>query len=78
IRPFVQTWQEITENQNLPATGQIMVNLTNPLNVVRGILKDIHNASQVPAEIIDSKMDVYALDLDSWASLSLYYEAIET
>jgi len=41
--------------------------------VINALMQDLHNASSVKSELLPNE-DVYALNVDSWASLNFVYE----
>lgn len=73
IQPFQQTLKALSTKQNLKLVQEQVLNIINPLEVVRALLQDLHRASAVPANIIGSSTDVYALDVNAWATLSFVY-----
>lgn len=56
--------------------GERIIDLSNPLEVGRAMLEDLHAASAVSAEALGSATDVYAFDVNSWATLSFFYLAV--
>ena len=52
---------------------QQVLNVTNPMAVINALMQDLHNASSVKSELLPNE-DVYALNVDSWASLNFVYE----
>ena len=74
IRPFDQTLKALAAQQNFKLDQQQILNVTNPIAVIKSLMKDLHHASAVSEGLIASNSDVYALDVDSWATLNFVYE----
>ncbi len=74
IQPFQQTLKALSTKQNLKLVQEQVLNIINPLEVVRALLQDLHRASAVPSTIIGSNGDVYALDVNAWATLRFVYQ----
>ena len=73
-QPFQQTLKALSTKQNLKLVQEQVLNIINPLEVARALLQDLHRASAVPSDIIGSNADVYALDVNAWATLSFVYK----
>ena len=56
--------------------GQRIGDLFNPLEVARAVLKDLHDASAVAPDLIGAASDIYALDVNAWATLSFIYQVV--
>jgi hypothetical protein len=50
--------------------------LLNSLEVAQAVLQDLHNASASVTETITPTTDTYALDVNTWASLSFVYQIV--
>jgi hypothetical protein len=72
--PFRQTLAAISAPPNLKFESEAILNLANPLEVAKAMLQDLHQASGVGTEIIGSATDVYALDVNAWATLKMSWE----
>ncbi len=48
--------------------------LSHPIPIAKALLQDLHDGSNVSSEIAGSPFDVYALDVNSWATLSFFYQ----
>ena len=73
-RPFNQTsvllaTQQRTGNNTIAGTP-----LINTLEVVQAILQDLHQASELPPML--NQPDVYALDVNTWATMRFVYQVI--
>ncbi|MGQ4646801.1 caspase family protein [Lyngbya aestuarii] len=56
--------------------GERIDDLFNPLEVAQGVLQDLHNASNVSADIIGTVSDSYVLDVNAWATLNFIYQVV--
>ncbi|MBE9168449.1 caspase family protein [Pleurocapsales cyanobacterium LEGE 06147] len=74
IQPFQQTLKALSTKQNLKLVQEQVLNIINPLEVARALLQDLHRASAVPSTITGSNADVYALDVNAWATLNFVYK----
>ena len=75
VRPFGQTLKAFANQQNYKLNQEQVLNVTNSIEVVNSLLQDLHDASSVPEKLLPSN-DVYALNVESWASLNFVYEVI--
>ncbi|MGL5832701.1 MAG: caspase family protein [Waterburya sp.] len=73
VQPFTETLKAFVSQQNFKLDQQQVLNVTNPLEVINAVMQDLHNTSSVAAELLPSE-DVYALDVNSWATLKFVYE----
>ena len=73
VQPFSKTHQTLTNQQNFKPDQQKVLNLVNPVAVITSLMEDLHNASSVDSALLPNQ-DVYALNVDSWATLNLIYE----
>ncbi len=73
-KPFSNTLRLISQIPTATLARPHILNISDPLRIVRGILQDLNDASAVSSEIIDPNTDVYALDTKSWASLKFTYQ----
>ena len=72
--PFTETNSALSTKQNLKREKEQVINISNPLEVTRALLQDLHQASAVKSEIIGSNSNIYALDVRNWATISFAYE----
>ncbi|BAZ46667.1 peptidase C14 caspase catalytic subunit p20 [Chondrocystis sp. NIES-4102] len=73
IQPFAQTLKALASQQNAKLDQQQILNLVNPQQVLKAIMQDLHAASGVDSKLLPSN-EVYALDVNCWATLSFVYE----
>lgn len=73
--PFTQAFQVLEAEMRSKADVRPVMALLNPLEVVQAVLEDLHQASSstVPLE----PADAYALDVNTWATLSFIYQVVE-
>jgi hypothetical protein len=73
VKPFEQTLKALATQQNIKLDQQQVLNVVNPQVVLQALMQDLHTASSVSSELLPSN-DVYALDVNCWATLSFVYE----
>lgn len=71
--PFAQTLAAIEMQQ---ARDAVSVVLSNPLNVARAVLEDLHAASIPSVQKVGISTDDLALDVGVWATLSFVYRVV--
>ncbi|NJL53249.1 MAG: hypothetical protein HC930_15625 [Hydrococcus sp. SU_1_0] len=75
VQPFTETLRAFASQQNFKLDQQQVLNVTNPLVVVNAVMQDLHDTSSVAKELLPNE-EVYALDVNSWATLKFVYEVI--
>lgn len=73
VAPFAETLKAFATQQNYKFDQQQILNVTNPMALMKALLQDLHNASTVLDGLVPND-DVYALNVDSWATLNFIYE----
>jgi hypothetical protein len=73
IKPFDKTLKAFANQQNYKLNQEQVLNVTNPIDVINALLQDLHDASSVEQKLLPSN-DVYALNVESWATLDFVYE----
>ncbi|MDJ0903852.1 MAG: caspase family protein [Xenococcus sp. MO_188.B8] len=73
-KPFSNTLKLISQIPTATLSRPHILNISDPLGIVRGILQDLNDASAVSSKIIDPNSNVYALNTKSWASLKFTYQ----
>ena len=73
VRPFEKTLKALAAQQNLKLDQQQVLNVGNSIVVVKSLMEDLHEASLLSTDIVTDN-NVYALDVNSWASLNFVYE----
>jgi hypothetical protein len=74
--PFKKAIAALESARRPKGEGEQIGDLFNPLEVSRAVLQDLHNASAVPPESIGMASDVYALDVNVWATVSFIYRVV--
>jgi len=74
IEPFTNTLKALAAQQNLKLDQNQVLNVVNPIAAIESLMKDLHTASSVSNNLISDKPDVYALDVNAWATLNFVYE----
>ncbi len=74
--PFNQAMAKLQEGMISTVKGERIDNLFNSLDVVQGILQDLHQGSGVSSDWIGTISDSYALDVNAWATLSFIYQVV--
>ncbi|MDJ0717979.1 MAG: caspase family protein [Prochloraceae cyanobacterium] len=76
IAPFENTIKALAVKKHLKGEKEQVVELPNPLEVARALLSDLHGASAVSEKITASSSDVWALDVNTWGTLSFVYQVV--
>lgn len=74
--PFKKAIAALEAARRPKGEGVQIGDLFNPLEVSRAVLQDLHSASAVPPESIGMASDVYALDVNVWATMSFIYRVV--
>ncbi len=74
--PFNNTFEALKSQGYFFGERKAAVKLSNPLSIAHALLQDLHDASQVSATITGSSFDVYALDVNAWATFSVIYQVV--
>lgn len=77
VQPFSKTLKALADQQNFKLDQQQVLNVVNPITVIKSLLEDLHLASAASASLIGNS-DVYALDVNCWATLDCVYEISNT
>ncbi|HEY9770091.1 MAG TPA: caspase family protein [Coleofasciculaceae cyanobacterium] len=73
VQPFQATLKAFSTQQNFKLDQQQVLNVTNSIAVINSLMQDLHQASSVSSELLTNG-NVYALDVNSWATLKFVYE----
>ncbi|MEL6927542.1 MAG: caspase family protein [Cyanobacteria bacterium J06600_6] len=73
VQPFSETLKAFASQQNFKLDQQQILNVPNPTAVITAVMEDLHNSSSVDRELLPNE-DVYALNVNSWATLKFIYE----
>lgn len=74
--PFTKTLKVLSQISQSKGEGERIIDLPNPLNVVKALQEDLQQASQVSSEVTGSDSSVYALNVNCWATLSFVYQVV--
>ena len=74
VKPFTKTLKALATQQNLKLNQEQVVNVVNPIAVIKSLMEDLHAASSVSGDLVANLDSVYALDVNSWATLNFVYE----
>ena len=77
-KPFNKTLNLITEQLANKSSDRPITNLSNPLEIAKAILTDLHQSSDVASEILSPNSDVYTLDVDNWISFQFNYDVVRS
>jgi hypothetical protein len=73
---FSKTLLALSNAKYSAADQQLISTLTNPLEVAKALLQDLHDASGVKTDTGTSNPDSYILDVNHWASLSFCFQVV--
>ena len=73
VKPFAKTLTALANQPTFKLDQEQILNVTNPVAVINSLMEDLHVASSVSPELLPNG-DVYALDVNHWATLSFIYE----
>ncbi|NES22989.1 MAG: DUF4384 domain-containing protein, partial [Symploca sp. SIO3E6] len=76
LAPFPKAIKALQAARHPQGEGERIGNLFYPLPIVQALLQDLHDASAVAPEVIGSISDNYALDVNTWATLSFIYQVV--
>jgi hypothetical protein len=74
--PFSKTLEALATVKYPTADLQPISTLVNPLEVVKALLQDLHDASAVKVEKNGTATDSYIWDVNNWASLSFSFQVV--
>ena len=75
-QPFTKTLNVLSQIPQSKGEGERIVDLPEPLKVVKAVQEDLQAASKVSNEVTGSDSSVYALNVNCWATLSFVYQVI--
>ncbi|WP_066384685.1 MULTISPECIES: caspase family protein [unclassified Anabaena] len=71
--PFPETLKALETAKYPTGDQQPITTLVNPLVIAQALLQDLHNASNVKAEMNGTANDYYILDVSHWASVNFSF-----
>ncbi|MBD1863388.1 MULTISPECIES: caspase family protein [Trichocoleus] len=75
--PFTQTLAALEAAMRPMGEVQRLGAPSNPLEIAQAIWQDLHQASAVPTQTLSISTDMWALDVNHWATLSFLYQVVE-
>ena len=75
-QPFKNTLSLLSKQPVAKRELPELVNVSEPLELTKAILQDLHASSKVSQEVLSSNDDSYALDVEHWASFNFIYDVI--
>jgi hypothetical protein len=76
--PFTQSYHLLETEMRAKADARQVTLVSNPLEVVQTVLQDLHQGSSAALPKLEVPADMYALDVNTWATLSFVHEVVET
>jgi hypothetical protein len=74
--PFPKTLVRLYDSTSVKSDREQMIILDDPIPICQALLEDLHLASGIKSDIITNITDIYALDINRWASLSFVFEVV--
>lgn len=71
--PFEETLSVLATMSQFQGGVEKFITMSEPVKVAEAILTDLHNASAVPSELQGGNKDIYALDVNAWATFNFIY-----
>jgi hypothetical protein len=71
--PFSQTLATFASMKQFQGGVEKFITISEPVKVAHAILQDLHQASGVNSEVIGSNKDIYALNVNAWATFNFVY-----
>ncbi|NET37414.1 MAG: caspase family protein [Cyanothece sp. SIO1E1] len=74
--PLTQTLNALAEAMPSVSSARRISPLSRPLKVAQALLEDIHQASAAAIDDMNMPSDIYALDVNAWATFSFIYQVV--
>lgn len=74
--PLTQTYNALSESMRSIGSARRVSMLSQPLDVARAVLQDLHQASAPLVNPADLPSEMYALHTNAWATLSFVYQVV--
>ena len=74
VKPFAKTLKALAAQQNTKLNQKQVLNVANPMAAIKCLMQDLDSASSVDTDLVSNRDSVYALDVNSWATLNFVYE----
>ncbi|MBD2503107.1 caspase family protein [Anabaena azotica] len=74
--PFNTTLDKLEKAKYSAGDQQPIATIVNPLDVGQALLQDLHNSSDIKAEMNGIATDSYILDINNWASFNFCFQVM--
>lgn len=74
--PFTKAIATLEASRPPKGEGEQFGDVLNPLDVAQALLQDLHQASKVTPDSLGTVADTYALNVNTWATLSFIYQVV--
>ena len=74
VKPFTKTLKALAAQQNIKLNQKQVLNVVNPMATIKCLMQDLDSASSIDTDLVSNSDSVYALDVNSWATLNFVYE----
>jgi hypothetical protein len=74
--PFTKAISTLEASRPPKSEGEQFGDVLNPLDVAQSLLQDLHQASTNTPDSISTIADTYALNVNTWATLSFIYQVV--
>ena len=74
--PFNETLINLYKFTSMKPDREQIIPLDEPEIIAKTILEDLHKGSNIKPDIINNLTDIYALDINSWASFNFVYKIV--
>lgn len=72
--PFNKTFLKLYKSISMKSDIEQIITLDNPVIIAKTLLEDLHIASNLSNDLINNLTDVYALDINTWATINFIYQ----
>ncbi len=74
--PFSETLLKLYDSTSVKPDREEVVTIDEPVIISKTLLQDLHQGSKVSSNLINNLTDVYALDINTWATFSFVYQIV--
>lgn len=75
--PFNETLNQLNKTEEILLDNELIIPLENPVIIAKAILEDLHLGSHITTNLVNNLSDVYALDLNHWATFNFVYDIVD-
>lgn len=72
--PFNETLLQLDNLTSIKPDLEEILPLENPIIIAKSLLQDLHKGSNISNVLINNLTDVYALDINTWATFNFVYQ----